>query len=678
MVQKIWMPYHPAREFAPGGAFFCVFLGFQVQGQGRAGYREGLGDLVGVKAEFPTVHPAIRGYDVVDGLRERGKERIVLKAFGSDKFHEGGGEIHVTGNGVAGKHLFGEPRMLQGKGGQEPFPKGGLFSLHNAAGEGNDTDGVIPGDDEEAVGVFGPQFFYEVMEHLVRVPVAAKLAANGLVFPHHGGSLGHDAARIETVFLHGNVIGAMVGRGIDEMEGGGPIFFFFQDASDILQKNVIVDTQPGARASRRADLDAVVHFVKACCGRIMQEAPPGEAAAVPKGCAVAKTLQLQGKGCAGSALPELLILVEFHVHVVDTRKHAHDGGLGNHASGEHIVEGDSTGKLPEAACAVSDVQALVEGVQGALGVALREQKKDVPGHWNARPPGLAAEIKQGVIICENGFRQDGREDLPRFLVAVFEGGMDSMAAQDLEVYQVIQRGFCHEDVIFHNGGNLVPFRLVAMEKSAAITEPVIDGNGDRDEYGIERILKARGREFRPGKTGKGKKPFHGKKTKSPIGKVGEKNPAAVVLVEEDVGEVAFVRILSKPDSMVEDIMEVEIEDELCQEGRVDEEQVASHEPHAKHIADFVPEGKNGCGQGDQDEKRQERISIHVHAPPEAIAEAVIPLAPLAGRRFLRTVQEDEGETEDRTEKRRQQGEAQILLKPFEDERKHRKAPFGDE
>ncbi len=141
---------------------------------------------------------------------------------------------------------------------------------------------------------------------------------------------------------------------------------------------------------------------------------------------------------------------------------------------------------------------------------------------------------QGKQIYTSG--KNRLHDFGGFLIRVLQCRICWMFPHNFQGYQVIHSGFCHKNIIFNNGRNLIPLRLVPMTESSAEAHPVKQCYSPKEHKSVEAVLKPWGKKCYLWKP-------HSRNTqqclscngaKRHIGNISQENPHAVILVEKNI------------------------------------------------------------------------------------------------------------------------------------------------
>lgn len=298
---------------------------------------QGLVEVLAVAAVGILPQPVVGRHHVVDGLQERRVQGIIREPFGGDQLEDGGRNVHVAADGVAGKAELVQLPVVHEQHRAVPFPQvavpvhQGRFAEHRAH-----VDGMVPGEDEQAVRVRLPHGADEFAQGLVREPERAQVLLDFLIPPDIPGSVGHHLLRIISILCQGNLEGSVVTGGIQEVELVGAIGFLLllDQLRRLFQEHIVVHPHPGLGRIGAAEIRGRHHLVEAAGRGKLVEVAVGHVAPVPVRGMVPQLLQLPGQGRGQVVLPEAFFFVQFQPRVEDAAHEADDGRPGDDARGQ--------------------------------------------------------------------------------------------------------------------------------------------------------------------------------------------------------------------------------------------------------------------------------------------------------------------------------------------------------
>ena len=180
---------------------------------------------------------------------------------------------------------------------------------------------------------------------------------------------------------------------------------------------------------------------------------------------------------------------------------------------------------------------------------------------------------------------------------------------------------------------------------------------------IESIVQRRRVKVRIRQRRQPQKPLCSKPAEHQVRQIAKQYPAAVVLIEENIRQIVLVRLFPQPQNMIVDIMVVEIKNHLAHEGRVQNRQIHQHAHAPQRVPDRKPGREKRARQAHRQHADCKHIGVEIHAPPKAIAKAMIELFPLSGRILPRTVYINEHCPKQRANQRCQPKDLEVLLHP---------------
>lgn len=298
---------------------------------------QGLVEVLAVAAVGILPQPVVGRHHVVDGLQERRVQGIIREPFGGDQLEDGGRNVHVAADGVAGKAELVQLPVVHEQHRAVPFPQvavpvhQGRFAEHRAH-----VDGMVPGEDEQAVRVRLPHGADEFAQGLVREPERAQVLLDFLVLPHIPGRVRHDLLRVVPVVRQGDLERSVVAGGVDKVElvGAVLLFLLLDQLRRLFQEHVVVHPHPGLGRIGAAEVRCCHHLVEAAGRSELVEVAVGHVASVPVRGMIAQFLQLPGQGRGQVVLPEAFLFVQFQPRVEDAAHEADDGRPGDDARGQ--------------------------------------------------------------------------------------------------------------------------------------------------------------------------------------------------------------------------------------------------------------------------------------------------------------------------------------------------------
>ena len=305
-------------------------------------------------------------------------------------------------------------------------------------------------------------------------------------------------------------------------------------------------------------------------------------------------------------------------------------------------------------------------IKELLQIAFAHEQENVGGFGDSWSFGRPLETVGRVGQLGNGrlFRQkrlDGRQIL---LVRVLIGRVQLVFQHLFQGHQVVHRGLGEEDVLFHHTGDGVPFRLVVVPERAPVPEPVEGRDAAQENHRVVAVVQDGVEEVQVPEAGQPQESLDARRAHRQVGQDAHEDEGAVVLVEEDVHQVVFLRLGPQFHSLVEDVMEVLVEQHLPCKGQVQHQAVHQAPRQPQGVPPAVPHGEEGPGQGQQHQGNQEHIGVEIHAPPEPVAEAVPDDLSLPLQAAVGIVHFDENETEHSTQDGEEQEQLRILLHGF--------------
>ena len=135
----------------------------------------------------------------------------------------------------------------------------------------------------------------------------------------------------------------------------------------------------------------------------------------------------------------------------------------------------------------------------------------------------------------------------------------------------------------------------------------------------------------------------------------------MVLIEKYVRKVLFIRVFPKPQSRIIDVIVMIVKYHLSPEEEVKHKGIRNNPRRAHCISKLIISRQEYPGECYECQWDKICVCIPVHSPPEAVAEAVIKLLPLASDALTGRVCIYKNSAEYSAEKRRQHRQLQILL-----------------
>ena len=235
---------------------------------------------------------------------------------------------------------------------------------------------------------------------------------------------------------------------------------------------------------------------------------------------------------------------------------------------------------------------------------------------------------------------------------------------ELERDEVVHRRLGEQRVLLHARRDIVPLRLLAVVERAAVAQPVKEHDREEEDRGIAGDARgaACGRERLVRQARQREQPLRGGGAEGDVERQAEQQQRAVVLVEEDIGEILLVRVEAEADRGIERIAEMLVEDHLPEEREVEDEEIGGGQHGAHGVRERPERGHERGGQARADEQREEEVRVEIHAPPESVAEAG---GELCRRVTVRPIAHEEERAEDRAGERREQHQQEVRLRAGE-------------
>ncbi len=658
-----------AGQVQPGLPLVCIGLRSLHQVLRPVALAQGLVEILAVAAVGVLPQPVVRRHHVVDGLQQGRVQGIIREPLGGDQLEDGGCDVHVAADGVAGKAELVQLPVVHEQHRAVPFPQvavpvhQGRFAEHRAH-----VDGMVPGQDEQAVRVGLLHGADEFPQGLVREPEGSQVLLDFLIPPDIPGSVGHHLLRIISILCQGDLEGSMVTGGIQEVELVGAVGFLLllDQFRCFFQEHIVVHPHPCFRCMGAAEIRGRHHLVEAAGRSELVEVPVGYISPVPVGGMVAQLLQLPGQ-CRGQVVfPEALLFVQLQASVEDAAHEADNGRPGNDARRQGAGHPGRMGILHQLPSARYQVQTGKLGIEELLQVRFPHKQEDMGGFSDPRPPGRPFEpvSRVGQPVHRDLFRQEGLDGFQVLPIRMLIGWIQLVLQHLFQCHQIVHRSLGKENVLFHHAGDGIPFRLVVMPEGAPIPEPVERRNAPQEDHGVVAVVEDGVEEIQVLEAGQPQKGLDAPGAHPQVGQDAQQDEGPMVLVEENVHQVVFLRFGPQFHGLVEDVVEVLVKQHLPRKGQVQHQTVHQATRQPQGVAPLVPHREERSGQGQENQRDQEHIGIEIHAPPEPVPETVPDHRPLPLQAPVGIVHFDENETEHSTQDGEEQEQLRILLHGF--------------
>ena len=123
----------------------------------------------------------------------------------------------------------------------------------------------------------------------------------------------------------------MIRSRIQEMQRRLPIIAFLNAFCCLLQENMIIDPQPGARCILRTELRRTKRRIESDSRQKMLQTAPGKLSAIPKIRTIAKLPELPWQRGRQRAIPELLVFIELQIRIINAEQQTDQRRLLYHA-----------------------------------------------------------------------------------------------------------------------------------------------------------------------------------------------------------------------------------------------------------------------------------------------------------------------------------------------------------